>query len=69
MSYGLYADNVILNGQLTTRNEIVVADDTQTYSEDGEENLNKTIRVRYSGIGTNLYKGAPNTKNMGARFP
>ena len=58
-SYGLYAENVNLNGSLTTRTL-----SQQTSEEGAVQNT-----YNYSGIGTTIYSGAPNTLNMADRFP
>lgn len=58
-SYGLYAENVILNGSLTTRTLAQLSS-----SEEPEQNT-----YNYSGIGTAIYEGAPSTIEMADRFP
>lgn len=58
-SYGLYAENVNLNGSLTTR--------TLSQQTSGEGMVQNTYN--YSGIGTAIYSGAPTTLNMADRFP
>lgn len=58
-TYGLYAENVVLNGSLTTKT--ATYSPVQTYS-------NKDFS--YSGIGTTLgYEGAPSAEEMQDRFP
>lgn len=53
-SYGLYAENVVLNGSLTTKTAIQNAAQAKNAAEDS-----------YSGIGTTLgTEGAPNTANI-----
>lgn len=59
-SYGLYAENVVLNGSLTTKT-LAQSSSAQTYSEKSSYN--------YSGIGTTIYNGAPSTVEMIERFP
>lgn len=57
-TYGLYAENVVLNGSLTTKTMI---EPTATYDN---------TAFSYSGIGTTLgYEGAPSTINMTDKFP
>lgn len=53
-SYGLYAENVVLNGSLTTK--------SITSSNSQNEEANK--KYSYSGIGTTIYDGAPNALNI-----
>lgn len=56
--YGLYAENVVLNGSLTTKT--LTQSDIATYNDS---------TFSYSGIGTTLgQQGAPTTENMSDKF-
>ena len=58
-TYGLYAENVVLNGSLTTKT--MIEPTTTTYND---------AAFSYSGVGTTLgYDGAPSTINMTDKFP
>lgn len=58
-SYGLYAENVVLNGSLTTKTLIETSDNTRT-----------NLVSSYSGIGTTLgIDNAPTTQEMADKFP
>ena len=58
-SYGLYAENVVLNGSLTTKTKIESLDSTRA-----------NLVSSYSGIGTTLgIVDAPTTNSMEDRFP